>query len=236
LLFLVSFGAARARTVPMPPAAVAPDGTAPETPAQPAPFAFPVLDEDPAEPRPGQAWLSSKDQVLRIAVPLQEVAPNAVIELTNEAAKLLEGQSGPSAPQLSILEVPLTVLGGVSQVYRLSEYISFTLLLLAGSVIAFQMPIAVLLLGWVGLVTPKFLREKRRWAVFGMAIIAAVVTPPDVTSMLLLLVPLWLLYELGIILLMFVPAHRVSQGRVFSLRRTPREPDESDGGWGGSSR
>jgi sec-independent protein translocase protein TatC len=236
LLFLVSFGAARARTVPMPPAAVAPDGTAAEAPAKPQPFAFPVLDEDPAEPKPGQAWLSTKDQVLRIAVPLQQSSPNAVIELATDASKLLSGETGPTEQQLSILEVPLTVLGGVSQVYRLSEYINFTLLLLAGSVIAFQMPIAVLLLGWVGLVSPKFLREKRRWAVFGMAIIAAVVTPPDVTSMLLLLIPLWLLYELGIILLVFVPAHRVSQGRVFSLRRKPSEPDESDGGWGGSSR
>ena len=236
LLFLVSFGAARARTVPMTPAAVAPDGTAAEAPAEPQPFAFPVLDEDPAQPKPGQAWLSAKDQVLRIAVPTQQSSPNAVIELATEASKLISGETEPVEQRLAILEVPLTVLGGVSQEYRLSEYVNFTLILLAGSVIAFQMPIAVLLLGWVGLVSPKFLREKRRWAVFGMAIIAAVVTPPDVTSMLLLLIPLWLLYELGIILLVFVPAHRVSQGRVFSLRRKPSEPDESDGGWGGSSR
>jgi sec-independent protein translocase protein TatC len=236
LLFLVSFGAARARTVPVPPAAVAADGTPIESAPQPLPFTFPVLDEDPAEPQPGQAWLSSKDQVLRIAVPLQTAAPNAVIELAEDASKLLAGDAGPTTPQLSILEVPLTVLGGISQVYRLSEYISFTLLLLAGSVIAFQMPIAVLLLGWVGIVNPRFLREKRRWAVFIMAIIAAIVTPPDVTSMLLLLIPLWLLYEFGIILLVFVPANRVAQGRVFSLRKAPREPDESDGGWGGSSR
>ncbi|MFN9124263.1 MAG: twin-arginine translocase subunit TatC [bacterium] len=236
LLFLVSFGAARARTVPMTPAAVAPDGTAAEAPAEPQPFAFPVLDEDPAQPKPGQAWLSATDQVLRIAVPTQQSSPNAVIELATEASKLISGETEPVEQRLAILEVPLTVLGGVSQEYRLSEYVNFTLILLAGSVIAFQMPIAVLLLGWVGLVSPKFLREKRRWAVFGMAIIAAVVTPPDVTSMLLLLIPLWLLYELGIILLVFVPAHRVSQGRVFSLRRKPSEPDESDGGWGGSSR
>jgi sec-independent protein translocase protein TatC len=234
LLFLVSFGAARARTVPAPapPAAIAPDGTARETSVQPTPqpqgFSFPVLDEDPAEPQPGQAWLSSKDQVLRIAVPLAPSVPNAVVDLANDASKLLSGETGPTAPQLSILEVPLTVLGGISQVYRLSEYISFTLLLLAGTVVAFQMPI--------GLVNPAFLREKRKWALFIMAIVAAVVTPPDVTSMLLLLIPLWLLYEFGILLLVFVPAQRVSQGRVFQFRRRAGEPDESDGRWGGSSR
>jgi Sec-independent protein secretion pathway component TatC len=162
--------------------------------------------------------------------------PNAVVDLANDASKLLSGETGPTAPQLSILEVPLTVLGGISQVYRLSEYISFTLLLLAGTVVAFQMPIVVLLLGWVGLVNPAFLREKRKWALFIMAIVAAVVTPPDVTSMLLLLIPLWLLYEFGILLLVFVPAQRVSQGRVFQFRRKAGEPDESDGRWGGSSR
>jgi sec-independent protein translocase protein TatC len=242
LLFLVSFGAARARTVPAPapPAAIAPDGTARETSVQPTPqpqgFSFPVLDEDPAEPQPGQAWLSSKDQVLRIAVPLAPSVPNAVVDLANEASKLLSGETEQTTPQLSILEVPLTVLGGISQVYRLSEYISFTLLLLAGTVVAFQMPIVVLLLGWVGLVNPAFLREKRKWALFIMAIVAAVVTPPDVTSMLLLLIPLWLLYEFGILLLVFVPAQRVSQGRVFQFRRKAGEPDESDGRWGGSSR
>lgn len=245
LLFLVSFGAARARTVPepTPPAAVSPDGTpAPTDPvaAAVAPFSFPVLEEDPSEPHPGQAWLSAKDQVLRIAVPVREVRTNPVIDLANDVSRSVSGESGPETPQLAILELPLTVVGGISQVYRLSEYINFTLLLLAGSVIAFQMPLVVLLLGWVGLVNPAFLRQKRRWAVFVMAIVAAVVTPPDVTSMLLLLVPLWLLYEFGIVLLVLVPAHRVAEGRVFSMRRVRREPEESggdsDGRWGGSSR
>ncbi|MCE2884381.1 MAG: twin-arginine translocase subunit TatC, partial [Planctomycetaceae bacterium] len=86
-----------------------------------------------------------------------------------------------------------------------------------GSVVAFQLPVAILLLGWVGFISPKFLREKRRWAILIMAIIAAVVTPPDVMSMVLLLGPLWALYEFGILLLVFVPAHKVAQGRVFSV-------------------
>jgi Sec-independent protein secretion pathway component TatC len=147
------------------------------------------------------------------------------------------GGGAPAAPRLSILEIPLTVLGGISQVYRLSEYISFVLLLLAGTVIAFQMPLVVLLLGWVGIVSPEFLRSKRKVAVFIMAIVAAIVTPStDPGTMLMMLLPLWMLYEFGILLLVFVPSHKVAQGRVFSFRRTRGEPDESDGGWGGSSR
>ena len=224
LLFLVSFGAARPKTFDAPPPlAATTDGTAadasnPTAPAALPPFAFPVLDEDPPAPRAGEAWISTTDQVLRVAVPVQKVVANAVLDLANRATELVSPTTEPTVPQLQLLEIPLSVLGGVSQVYRLSEYINFTLLLLAGSVVAFQMPVAILLLGWVGMVNPRMLREKRRWAVFIMAIIAAVVTPPDLTSMLLLLVPLWLLYEFGIVLLLLVPAHKVAQGRVFSVR------------------
>ena len=231
LLFLVSFGAAQPRTIDAPEPLVAPDGAPNGAPngaptgtsdgtaaAAPAPFTLPVLDEDPPNPQPGQAWISVPDQVMRVAVPAYKFQNNALIELANEANELISPSTQPAKQQLRILELPLTVLGGVSQVYRLSEYISFTLLLLAGSVVAFQMPVAILLLGWVGLVNPRMLREKRRWAVFIMAIIAAVVTPPDITSMLLLLGPLWLLYEFGIVLLLLVPAKRVAEGRVFSVR------------------
>ena len=224
LLFLVSFGAARPKTFDAPPPlTAAADGgdaatAAGGAPAAPMPFAFPVLDEDPPAPRAGEAWISTRDQVLRVAVPVQKVVANAVLDLADRATQLISPTTEPVVPQLQLLEIPLSVLGGVSQVYRLSEYINFTLLLLAGSVVAFQMPVAILLLGWVGLVNPRMLREKRRWAVFIMAIIAAVVTPPDLTSMLLLLVPLWLLYEFGIVLLLLVPAHKVAQGRVFSVR------------------
>jgi len=89
----------------------------------------------------------------------------------------------------------------------------------------------------VGIVSPEFLRAKRKVAVFIMAIVAAIVTPStDPGTMLMMLLPLWMLYEFGILLLVFVPSHKVAQGRVFSFRRTRGEPDESDGGWGGSSR
>ena len=224
LLFLVSFGSARPKTFDAPPPlsatndGTATDGANPTALVAPTTFAFPVLDEDPPAPRAGEAWISSRDQVLRVAVPVQKVVANAVLDLANRATELVSPTVEPTVPQLQLLEIPLSVLGGVSQVYRLSEYINFTLLLLAGSVVAFQMPVAILLLGWVGMVNPRMLREKRRWAVFIMAIIAAVVTPPDLTSMLLLLVPLWMLYEFGIVLLLLVPAHKVAQGRVFSVR------------------
>lgn len=242
LLVLVSFGAARPTTLPLPVTEVAPDGTAPidtaapSGPAAPLPLAFPILAEDPSAPTAGQAWIVPSAQALRIAVPLEDSSPNAVIALAGEAEALVSGSEASDAPRLAILEVPLTVLGGVAQIYRLSEYISFSLLLLLGSVVAFQMPLVILLLGWAGIVTPKLLREKRKWAILAMTLVAAVATPPDVTSMLLLLVPLWLLYEFSIVLLVAVPAHRVSRGRILAVGRAGREPAEAEGSgdrWGG---
>jgi len=232
LLFLVGFGASQPRLVDMPPAAGSqgiPPLLALEEPPPPA-FALPVVYEDPAAPLPGQAWVSVTDQVLRIAVPTYKVVPNALIDLAQRSTQYLSFSTPPdTSNRLSILEVPLSVLGGISQVYRLSEYIDFALLLLAGTVIAFQMPAVILLLGWIGLVTPKFLREKRRFAVFIMAIVSAIVTPtPDPGTMMLLLAPLWLLYEFGIVLLAFVPAHKVAQGRVFSVRNGPGQAAQTE--------
>ncbi|MFM1824328.1 MAG: Sec-independent protein translocase protein TatC [Planctomycetota bacterium] len=230
LLFLVGFGSSKPRTIVFDPASDAVPATsaggAPDA-AQPV-LTFPVVHDDPPSPRPGQAWISTRDQVLRVAVPLERAQVSAVIGLAEDAAAAIaaigEEPEDPAAAaakpvELSVLELPLAVLGGISQVYRLSEYVGFTLILLAGSVIAFQMPIVILLLGWVGLVEPKMLREKRRWAIFLMGIVSAVVTPPDITSMLLLLVPLTLLYEVGILLLALVPASRVADGAWFPGRK-----------------
>jgi Sec-independent protein secretion pathway component TatC len=216
LLFLVGFGASQPRTVPVPEPG-ADVGTEVSTPPAGTALNILVLDEDPPHPKAGDVWISAKTQVLRIAVPLEKISPNALVQATSDLSAAITGSGQDPTKTLSILEVPLTVVGGIAQVYRLSEYISFTLMLLLGSVVAFQLPVAILLLGWVGLITPKFLREKRRWAILIMAIIAAIVTPPDVMSMVLLLGPLWALYEFGILLLVFVPAHKVAQGRVFSV-------------------
>ena len=257
LLFLVGFGASQPRTVPAPPPTTAetsvdgstegphttptttptttPPTTSPTTsPTTTSPFSgvlnVPVLDEDPPQPKAGDVWISAKRQVLRVAVPLEKISPNALVQATSDLSAAITGNGPDAAGTLSILEVPLTVVGGIAQIYRLSEYISFTLLLLLGSVVAFQLPVAILLLGWVGLITPKFLREKRRWAILIMAIIAAVVTPPDVMSMVLLLGPLWALYEFGILLLVFGEASdrdAAQTAQTDSFDRRSYEDDDS---------
>lgn len=65
--------------------------------------------------------------------------------------------------------------------------------------LAFEMPVVISFLGLVGLVSQRFLKEKRRFAVVGIAAVSAVAAPPDALSMILLLFPLWFLYEVSIV-------------------------------------
>lgn len=78
------------------------------------------------------------------------------------------------------------------------RYISFVgTLVLAGGVI-FELPLVITFLAKIGIATPEFLRQKRRYAIVLILIVSAVITPPDVISQLLMAAPLLILYELGI--------------------------------------
>jgi sec-independent protein translocase protein TatC len=88
-------------------------------------------------------------------------------------------------------------------------YFSFVLKLLLGFGVLFEMPVVVLILSSIGLVTSKFLRSKRRYAIAGMAVAAALITPGDaITATLVLMGPLLLLYELSIGLARLVERNR----------------------------
>lgn len=69
--------------------------------------------------------------------------------------------------------------------------------------LCFQMPVVISILGYLGIVSKRFLIEKRRYAVVGIAAVSAVAAPPDALSMILLLVPMWLLYELSVLIVGF---------------------------------
>lgn len=153
---------------------------------------IPMLHAHPASAAPGQWWMLEGDRQLYVAV------------ATDRAEGALE-----------VRTIPTQNTGAIAQQFRLSEYIDFMLFFGAAIAIAFQMPVAVLLLGWLGVLEIHVLRKYRKHAFFLCAILAAVITPTvDVLSMLALLIPLYLLYELGIVLLHVAPAGAVAEGGV----------------------
>lgn len=91
---------------------------------------------------------------------------------------------------------------------RVSEYLSLIMTLIFAFGVTFQMPVVLTLLGRVGVIDSAFLKEKRRIAIFLVAVLAAVLTPPDIMSMMFLAVPGWALYELSIFSVAFVEKQR----------------------------
>jgi len=88
---------------------------------------------------------------------------------------------------------------GVAMMTDINAYLNFVLVIFLAFGISFQLPVALVILVLLGWVTPAQLREWRGYAVVGIFILAAIITPPDVISQLLLAIPMCLLYEAGIV-------------------------------------
>ena len=89
---------------------------------------------------------------------------------------------------------------GVAVMTDIGEYLDFVLTLFFAFGIAFEVPIAVVLAVRFGWVTVAALKEARGYVVVGAFVIGAIFTPPDIISQFMLAVPIWLLYELGIVI------------------------------------
>lgn len=87
----------------------------------------------------------------------------------------------------------------VAQTPDIGKYLDFVSVIFIAFGVSFELPVALVILVLLGWVTPAQLREWRGYAVVGIFAIAAVITPPDVVSQLMLAVPMCLLYEAGIV-------------------------------------
>ncbi|TNC99683.1 MAG: sec-independent protein translocase protein TatC [Gallionellaceae bacterium] len=88
---------------------------------------------------------------------------------------------------------------GVAVMTDIDKYLSFVIGMFMAFGIAFQVPVAVVLLVRIGFVTVQKLREIRSYVIVAAFVIGAIFTPPDIVSQFMLAIPLWLLYEAGIV-------------------------------------
>jgi sec-independent protein translocase protein TatC len=104
-------------------------------------------------------------------------------------------------------------IGGVQQTSLpgISNYLDFTTRFVFGFGVAFLLPVLLMLLERAGIVSRDQLKRGRRYAIVGAFVIAAVLTPPDVISQLLLAIPLVLLYELSLIAIWFTERRRARE-------------------------
>lgn len=92
---------------------------------------------------------------------------------------------------------------GVAVMTDISEYLDFVITLFMAFGLAFEVPIAVVLIARFGWVTLSQLQEARGYVLVGAFILGAIFTPPDIISQFMLAVPLWLLYELGVLIVKY---------------------------------
>lgn len=88
---------------------------------------------------------------------------------------------------------------GVAVMTDIDKYLSFVLGMFMAFGITFQVPVAVVVLVRMGMVSVAKLREIRSYVIVGAFVVGAIFTPPDVVSQFMLAIPLWLLYEAGIV-------------------------------------
>lgn len=89
-------------------------------------------------------------------------------------------------------------LGGVEFATDISSYLDFVLALFMAFGIAFEVPVAIILLCWTGATTPQDLKEKRPYIIVCAFIVGMLLTPPDMISQTLLAIPMCLLFEVGL--------------------------------------
>ena len=92
-----------------------------------------------------------------------------------------------------------TVPDGITIMPDMRSYLNFALKLFFAFGVSFEIPIGVVILSWMGAVNPENLAAKRPFVFVGCFFFGMLLTPPDVISQILLAVPMWLLFELGIL-------------------------------------
>ncbi len=108
---------------------------------------------------------------------------------------------------------------GVAVMTDITRYLDFVLTMFFAFGVAFEVPVAVVLLMWTGVVEPQAFKEKRPYIIVAAFVIGMLLTPPDIISQTLLAVPMWLLFEIGVFM-----------GERFAPRKGEDGADANDSG------
>lgn len=98
---------------------------------------------------------------------------------------------------------------GVQIATDISNYLDFVMALFMAFGVAFEVPVAIMLLCWTGITTPENLKKKRPYILVGAFVVGMLLTPPDVFSQTLLAIPMYCLFEVGV----FFSRYYVGKGR-----------------------
>lgn len=116
----------------------------------------------------------------------------------------------------------MTTPEGVAMMTDISQYLDFILAMFLAFGFAFETPVVTYLLVLTGTVTPEALAAKRRYIIVGAFIVGAILTPPDVISQTLLALPMWLMFEIGLLVA------RITLKRRANDKEKPLTPEEMD--------
>ncbi len=103
----------------------------------------------------------------------------------------------------------LTAPPGVTVMTDIKQYLDFVLNMFIAFGAAFELPVVVVLLSYMGALDPKVLSQKRPYVFLGVAVVAALITPPDAFSMVALTLPMYGLFEVGLLV-----AHRLARSKA----------------------
>jgi Tat protein translocase TatC len=144
---------------------------------------LPVLSEDPETPEVGAYWVNRTDKRLKVKTPTEVLS----VALQRDAS-----------------------FSPVNSQFAIDFYISFVLMLMLAFGIAFELPIVVFFLAWSGIVPADSMAKGRRYVLFGIVVAGAMLTPPDVISQVLLALPMYALFELGLMVARITERRRES--------------------------
>ncbi|MDH3583159.1 MAG: twin-arginine translocase subunit TatC [Phycisphaerae bacterium] len=138
-------------------------------------FQIPMTRQDPAEPQVGQMWIKVPEFELRL-------------------------YAGGDLQTPVLWTTKLKQRSMIQPLFHIDQYVNLVVFFALGFVIAFQLPLVMLLLARVGILSYRQMRHHWRAALMGSAVAGAILTPQDPISMLALAIPLYVLYEFGLIL------------------------------------